>query len=78
MQDTRVNSEAMPTKRSFPSCSNLPTIWSPEMDRYIVRVVTLDKVKPHHLAKVVKDRFPELIYVSTLLPSRHEFYLLLA
>ena len=48
------------------------------MDRYIVRVVTLDKVRPHHLAKVVKNRFPELIYVSTLLPSRHGFYLLLA
>ena len=48
------------------------------MDRYIVRVVTLDKVRPHHLAKVVKNRFPDLIYVSTLLPSRQRFYLLLS
>ncbi len=66
MQDCRVSSgEAMPTKRYVPSCSNLPNIWSPEMDRYIVRVVTLDKVRPQHLAKVVKKHFPDLTYVRT-------------
>ena len=67
MQDPRVSSgEPMLTKRSVPSCSALPNIWTPEMDRYIVRLVVLDKVKPHHLAKVVKNHFPELVYVSTL------------
>ena len=72
MQDSRVSGGGvLPTKRSVPSCSNLPNIWSPEMDRYIVRVVTLDKVRPHHLAKVVKNRFPDLNYVSTSLLSQH-------
>ena len=70
MQDSRVSSgEIMLTKRSVPSCSALPNIWNPEMDRYIVRLVVLDKVKPHHLAKVMKNHFPELVYVSTLLVS---------
>ena len=78
MQDPRASGgEAMPTKRSVPSCSALPNVWSPQMDRYIVRLVTLDKVRPHHLAKVMKNHFPELNYVSTLLPSRHRYYLLL-
>ena len=74
MQDSRVSSgEIMLTKRSVPSCSALPNTWNPEMDRYIVRLVVLDKVKPHHLAKVVKNHFPELVYVSTLLSSRSQF-----
>ena len=79
MQDPTVSGgEALPTKRSMPSCSALPNIWSPDMDRYIVRLVTLDRVRPHHLAKVMKNHFPELNYVSTLLPPRHRSYPFLA
>lgn len=79
MRDSRVSSdEGIHTKRSMPSCSSLPKIWSPEMDRYIVRLVILNKVRPHHLAKVVKNHFPELEYVSILLPPCHEACLVLA
>ena len=56
----------MLTKRNMPSCSSLPNIWTPDMDRFIVRIVILSDVNPQpSLVKAVKDRFPELAYVST-------------
>ena len=68
---SRVSSgEGMPTELSMPSCSVLPDIWTPEMDLYVIQVVMREKARPLHLTKVVKNRFPELLNVSTLLPSR--------
>ena len=68
----------MITKRNMPSCSNLPNIWTMDMDRFIVRIVVLIDVNPQpSLVQAVKDRFPELAPVSTKLPSCHQFYLLL-
>ena len=68
---SRVSSgEAMPTKRCKPSCSALPDIWTPEMDFYVIKYVVREKPRPLHLTEVVKNRFPELLNVSTLLPSR--------
>ena len=53
------------TKRSMPSCSNLPNIWTPDMDRFIVRIVMLNDVEPQaSFVRAVKDRFPELTDVS--------------
>lgn len=67
---------ALLTKRNMPSCSNLPNIWTSDMDRFIVEIVILSDVEPQPLVKALKNRFPELTYVSTQLPSCHQFYLL--